>query len=132
MPPLSLPVTTLAAILNGLILLVLTFRVIVLRRRDGVVLGDNNDRVLLKAIRGQANAAEQIPIAIVMLALLELQGGAMVVLVALAGLLTIGRLMHAIYFGVHGTTWRLRIYGMLLTVIAQGGLMLALAVTLLG
>jgi uncharacterized membrane protein YecN with MAPEG domain len=121
---LSLPITSLAAVINGIILLVLTYRVILLRRRDGVVLGDNGDRVLTKAIRGQANAAEQIPIAIVILALAELQGGHSAVLITLAFALTIGRASHAIYFGVHGTHWRLRVYGMLLTLIAQTGLIL--------
>ena len=122
----SLPITSLAAVINGTILLALTYRVIVLRRRDGVVLGDNGDRVLTKAIRGQANAAEQMPIAIILLALAELQGGQSTVLMILMLMLTLGRASHAIYFGVHGTHWRFRFYGMLLTLAAQAGLILTL------
>jgi hypothetical protein len=45
--------------------------------------------------------------------------------------LIVGRIMHAVYFAVHGTHWRLRAYGMLLTMIAQGALVVILAVTLL-
>ncbi len=125
----ELPITSLAAIANGLILLLLTYKVIVLRRRDGVVLGDNDDREMIKAIRGQANAAEQIPLAIILLALIELQAGNVIILGVLAAALTTGRVMHALYFGIHGTNWRLRFYGMLLTLFAQAGLLLALLVT---
>jgi uncharacterized membrane protein YecN with MAPEG domain len=131
MTDLSLPLTSLTAFVNGAILLVLTVRVVVMRRRDGIVLGDNDDRVMTKAIRGQANAAEQIPMGLILIGLIELQGGGTMVLAALAVMFSIGRLMHAIYFAVHGTTWRLRFYGMLLTLLAQGGLLLTLLVTVL-
>ncbi|MDX8351051.1 MAPEG family protein [Cognatiyoonia sp. IB215182] len=127
----SLPVTSMTAICAALILLVLTWKVIMLRRKDGVVLGDTGDRVLTKAIRGQANAAEQLPMALILMGLAELQGAYGVALTALAAILLIGRGMHAAYFGIHGLTWRLRFYGMFLTLIAQGGLIILLGLTLL-
>lgn len=126
MSDVSLPITSIAALLNGAILLALTINVIVLRRRDGVVLGDNDDRVLTKAIRGQANAAEQIPLALLIFALAELQGANPVILVALTWVFTLGRAMHALYFARHGLNWRLRFYGMLLTLVAQTCLLLVL------
>jgi uncharacterized membrane protein YecN with MAPEG domain len=131
MTDISLPITSLAAVANGVILLLLTARVIGLRRRDGVVLGDNNDRVLTKAIRGQANAAEQMPLALLLLALVEIQGGPVAALVTLALTLTVGRALHAIYFGAHGIPWRFRFYGMLLTLIAQAGLIATLLVVVI-
>lgn len=115
---------------GALILLLLTWAVIRIRRRDGVVLGDNDDRVLTKAIRGQANAAEQIPMAIIMLALAEIQGAPPMFIGVLAAVLIIGRGLHGIYFAVPGINWRLRFYGMLLTLIAQTGFILALLLTL--
>ncbi|MDP5361212.1 MAG: MAPEG family protein [Paracoccaceae bacterium] len=127
----DLPVTSLAAIANGLLLLLLTYRVILFRRRGGVVMGDNDDRALAKAIRGQANAAEQIPIALILMGLAEMQGGNALALTVLALLLTLGRLMHGVYFAIHGTPWRLRFYGMLATLAAQAGLLLVLLVTVL-
>ena len=127
----ELPITSLAAIANGLMLFLLTVRVIVLRRRDGVVLGDNDDRVLTKAIRGQANAAEQMPMALILLGLIEAQGGSPIAAAGLAILFTAGRALHGLYFAVNGTSWRLRFYGMLMTLAAQGGLLAALFVTLL-
>lgn len=127
----DLPITSLAAIANGLILWLLTYRVILFRRRGGVVLGDNNDRVLAKAIRGQANAAEQIPIALILIGLVEVQGGNMLLLAGLAALFTLGRGLHGLYFAIHGTPWQLRFYGMLATIVAQAALMLMLLVTIL-
>ena len=128
MTQITLPITSLAAAFAGLLILLLTIRVVQFRRRDGVVLGDNDDRIITKAIRGHANAVEQLPIALILMGLSELQGGSTALLILSAILLVIGRSMHAIYFAVHGTNWRLRMYGMLLTLIAQG----TLVVTLIG
>ncbi|MEM9785307.1 MAG: MAPEG family protein [Pseudomonadota bacterium] len=130
MTVIHLPITSLTAMCGAIILLTLTWKVIGLRRKGGVVLGDNGDRVLTKAIRGQANAAEQFPMALIMLGLAELQSANSAVLGVLALTLIIGRSMHAAYFGIHGLTWRLRFYGMFMTLIAQGGLILTLLVTL--
>ncbi len=131
MPDIALPLTSLTAFVNGAVLFALTVRVIMIRRRDGIVLGDNDDRVMTKAIRGQANAAEQIPVALILIGLIELQAGALVPLVVLAILFSAGRLLHAIYFAIHGTNWRLRLYGMFLTLLAQAGLLVMLLVTAL-
>ena len=127
----TLTITSFTAVLAGLLILMLTSKVIQLRRRDGVVLGDNNDRPLTKAIRGHANAVEQLPIALILLGLSEAQGAAAPALLGAAILLIVGRIMHAIYFAIDGTHWRLRMYGMMLTLIAQIALIVILAATLL-
>jgi uncharacterized membrane protein YecN with MAPEG domain len=131
MPDIALPVTSLTAIFAGALLLLLTVQVVRLRRRGGVVLGDNDDRVLAKAIRGHSNAAEQLPIALIVMGLAEMQGAPGVLLWSGALILIAGRAMHATYFAIHGTHWRLRAYGMLLTFGAQALLVLALCVALL-
>jgi uncharacterized membrane protein YecN with MAPEG domain len=126
----SLPVTSITALFAGTLILLLTMKVVQLRRRGGVVLGDNDDRILTKAIRGHGNAVEQLPIALIIMGLSEAQGGNTFLLVLAAAVLIAGRIMHAVYFAFHGTHWRLRMYGMLLTLLAQGGLVLTLALTL--
>lgn len=131
MDAIALPMTSLTAIILALLHLALTWRVITIRRKDGVVLGDNDDRVLTKAIRGQGNAAEQIPLGLILLALCELQGAPFVLLGILAVVFSVGRIMHAIYFGVHGTPFSLRIYGMFCTLVGQAGLVFTLALTIL-
>jgi uncharacterized membrane protein YecN with MAPEG domain len=127
----SLPVTSFTALFAGVLILLLTIKVIQLRRRDGVILGDNDDRALTKAIRGHANAVEQLPIALIIMGLAEGQGGNTTLLILSALLLVAGRIMHAVYFAIHGTHWRLRMYGMLLTLIAQGLLVMTLILTML-
>lgn len=131
MTNIALPITSVTSVCAGIILLCLTWKVITLRRKGGVVLGDNDDRVLTKAIRGQANAAEQFPMALILMGLAEAQGGHSVFLGLLALILIVGRCLHAAYFAIDGLTWRLRFYGMLMTLIAQAGLIIALALTAL-
>ena len=128
----SLPITSLTALLAGVLILLLTIKVIQLRRRGGVVLGDNDDRILAKAIRGHANAVEQLPIALILMALAEVQGAPQALLIVAAMALILGRALHGIYFAVHGTHWRFRFIGMWLTLAAQMALIVILALTLLG
>jgi uncharacterized membrane protein YecN with MAPEG domain len=130
-PMISLPITSITAMIASVIILTLTIRVIRFRRRDGVVLGDNNDRALAKAIRGQANATEQVPIALIVMGLAEIQGGYAPLLALAAVCLIVGRCMHGIYFAYHGTHWRLRFFGMWLTLIAQIVLLMALLLALI-
>ena len=127
----SLPITSFTALFTGVLILLLTVRVVQLRRHGGVVLGDNNDRALAKAIRGQANAVEQLPIALILMGLAELQGSGSVLLLLSAVLLVVGRSLHAVYFAIHGTNWRLRFYGMWMTLVAQAALLVALGLTVL-
>ncbi|WP_377507388.1 MAPEG family protein [Octadecabacter sp. R77987] len=130
MTDLTLPITSLAALANGAIYLILTWRVIRMRRRDGIVLGDNGDRIMAKRIRGHANAAEQMPLALIMIALVEVRDGNAFALATLAALFTLGRALHAAYFTIHGTHWRFRMWGMAATLGAQAGFLLLLAYTL--
>ncbi|MFV2051909.1 MAPEG family protein [Aliiroseovarius sp. YM-037] len=126
-----LPITACTALLAGVLYVALTFSVILKRRGDGVVLGDGGDRAMQKRIRGHANAAEQIPLFLIILGLAEMNAAPTIMLIGLALTFGLGRLMHASYFGIHGLHWRLRFYGMLLTMLAQIGALLALALALL-
>lgn len=125
-----IPVTAWSAVILAAFFQWLTFRVINVRRRDHILLGDNGDHVMNKKIRGQANAAEQIPISLIMLGLAEyLLPGVMPI--GIAVVLIVGRVLHGVYFTVHGTNFRLRYYGMLLTLIAQTIAILTVAAGLL-
>ncbi|MEM8536675.1 MAG: MAPEG family protein [Pseudomonadota bacterium] len=126
----QLPITSLTAVYAAVLIIALTIKVVQLRRRGGVVLGDNDDRVLTKAIRGHANATEQLPISLILMGLAELQGGPVALLLIGALTLVTGRTMHAIYFAIHGTSWRLRFFGMWLTLTGQVALLLALLIAI--
>ena len=126
-----LPVTALTALTLATLLLAQTAHVIFGRRAGGIVHGDGGDPAFAKRIRGHANAVEQIPIALLVLALAELREAPAWALVPMALLLVAGRLSHAIYFARPRLTFRFRVFGMLGTLLAQAGLILTLAATFL-
>lgn len=72
---------------------VLSIRVIGFRR-TGPSLGDGGDPQMLRVIRGQANFAEYVPLALVLIGLLELSHFSVWLLHALGAALLIARLMH--------------------------------------
>lgn len=92
MPP---HVTALYAALNAFLNIVLAYRITLLRSKHGVPLGMGEAPQLTVAIRQHANNAEYLPLAIVMLLLCELCGGASVVLHLIGGGLLVARISHA-------------------------------------
>ena len=130
MPDFLFPVTAWSTVVLAVLFQWLTFRVIGVRRKDHILLGDGGDHVMNKKIRGQANAAEQIPISLILLGLTEYVMPGLVPLV-IAVILIVGRVMHGIYFTIHGTNFRLRFYGMLFTLIAQSIAIVALTIGLI-
>jgi hypothetical protein len=73
--------------------LVLTRRVIQ-RRGKGSFLGDGGDQALLRVIRGHANFAEYVPLALLMMGFLEVSRFSIYVLHALGIVLVVARLLH--------------------------------------
>jgi len=81
--------------LNGLILLtlaVLTVRTRVTTRTD---IGDGDKDSMIKAVRAHGNAAEYVPLALILIGALEVAGAPSALLHGLGVALTAGRLMHA-------------------------------------
>lgn len=93
MQTMSLTVTALYAGSLALWFLVLSYRVVG-RRRAGISLGDGGDPGMLRIVRGHANFAEYVPLALVMLGILELSGTSLIVLHGLGLALLAGRLLH--------------------------------------
>ena len=131
MPDPQLLITCWSALILAALYLILTWRVIRHRRRDGVVHGDNDDHILRKKIRGHANAGEQIPIGLIMIGLNEWIWGSTLWVAIPALLLVCGRISHGTYFTQHGLSHQLRVYGMLATLIAQAMSIALLALGLL-
>ncbi|HKN57417.1 MAG TPA: MAPEG family protein, partial [Gemmatimonadaceae bacterium] len=86
-------VTPLYAGLLALWFLVLSWRVIQ-RRGKGNWLGDGGDQALLRVIRGHANFAEYVPLALLMMGFLEVSRFSIYALHALGIVLLIARLLH--------------------------------------
>lgn len=93
----SLIVTPLAAGLLAILFMLLSSLVVRLRRRDSVGIGHGASKDLRRAIRVHGNFAEYVPLALIMLALVEGSGmmpGWLVWL--LGGTLVVSRILHAI------------------------------------
>ena len=93
MQSISLTVTALYTGSLALWFMVLSYRVVG-RRRAGVSLGDGGDPGMLRVVRGHGNFAEYVPLALIMLGILELGGTSLIVLHVLGLALLAGRLLH--------------------------------------
>jgi len=102
-------VTPLYAGVLVLLFLVLSARVIYFRR-TGISLGDGGDAGMLRVIRGHANFAEYVPLALLLMGMLELGRFSFFALHALGITLVVARLLHgyALSFSKHfpfGRLW---------------------------
>src|SRR3954469_23952350 len=88
------PITALYAGLLGLLMLILAFRVVAVRRTTAIGLGDSGNALLFSRIRIHGNAAEYVPIALLLMLLFELNGGSARWLHVFGVALLVGRLAH--------------------------------------
>src|SRR5918996_104147 len=87
-------VTPLYAALLALWFVVLSLRVVQRRRAAKMSLGDGGDALLQRAIRGQANFAEYVPLALLLLLVIELSRFSLYLVHALGIALLVARLLH--------------------------------------
>jgi hypothetical protein len=120
-------VTSIYAALAILLLLVLAARVVQSRRNEKIGLGDGNHPQLQRRVRAHANAAENLPIALLGLLLLELSGFHGWILHVLGALLIASRVLHALGLSQRSGVSFGRFWGMLGTWLV----LLAIAVLLL-
>jgi len=90
-----LPVTALYAAILTLILMALAINVTLHRRKLRVGPGDGSNPVMLRTVRMHGNAAEYIPIAVLLMLVYELNGGSHLTLHACGCALVLGRVLHA-------------------------------------
>jgi uncharacterized membrane protein YecN with MAPEG domain len=108
----------------------LSLRVVMLRGKYQVSLGDGGNATLTSAIRSHAHFAEYVPIIILMIALLEMAGMPPVRLHLLLGALLLSRLMHPLGMSAAPRTAQFLLFrtgGVLITFL----LLVSCAVTLL-
>lgn len=121
-----LPVTTLFVAINALLLIGLALLVVHQRIQNKVALGGGGVEPLERAIRAHGNLAEYAPLALILLALMELNGLPAWKLLALGGLLTVARFSH-----VHGmlrAASPTRGFGALFTIISMIAMIIQLLV----
>lgn len=95
------PITALYGGLLGLLFMALEVPIGVMRTRTGISLGDGGNPELTVLIRRHANFVEHVPLALLLLALLELSGAGPSLLHGLGAALVLARLVHPFGLDVH-------------------------------
>jgi uncharacterized membrane protein YecN with MAPEG domain len=88
-------ITTLYAGLLGLILLFLAFKAGSMRGKLGISVGHGDSMDLLLAMRKQANFVEYVPMILILLGLLEVNGAPKLAIHIMGAALVIARICHA-------------------------------------
>ena len=104
------------AALLTLLLVALSLRVVTLRRRHRVGIGSGKIKPLERAVRAHANFCEYVPIALILLLLIEWSGEVPVWALHFLGLtLLVGRVLHGVGLNQTEGASRGRFIGTLLT-----------------
>jgi uncharacterized protein len=111
----TMPILPFYAALFGLVFVYLSVRTLLLRRRLRISIGDGDSPEMLRAMRVHSNFAEYVPLSLILIYFVEVQGGHPLFLHTLCIALLAGRLCHA--FGVSRTVedYRFRVFGMAMT-----------------
>jgi uncharacterized protein len=88
----------------------LSLRVVLLRGRHQVSLGDGGNAELTSAIRAHAHFAEYVPIITLMIALLEMSGSTALRLHLMLGALLLARILHPFGMSAAPRTLRFRVF----------------------
>lgn len=107
--------TAIYASVFALFYLGLAYNVIRHRWRARVVIGDGGDAGLIRAIRVHANAAEYVPLALLLIGMYELNSGNITLVNGLAISLLIARVLHLMGLGRTSGRSKGRYYGTLIT-----------------
>ena len=119
-------ITALYAAALALVLTVLSVRVIAVRRRLRIAVGDGGDDMLARRIRAHANFTEYVPLALILMLSSEVAGAPAWMLHALGVALVVGRGTHAWSLSAHSIPGRT--IGMTLTfIVLVGGAVMAVA-----
>jgi uncharacterized membrane protein YecN with MAPEG domain len=112
---LQVPITALYAAVQAILGFVLSMGIGPMRGKLGVSIGDGGNPDLLLRIRRHGNWAENVPLALLLLALLELNGASGTLLHGLGATLLVARIAHPIGLKKDKVNDPLRIGGALLT-----------------
>lgn len=107
--------TALYAALLVVVYIVLSVRIIRLRRRLRVAIGNGDQPLLTRATRAHGNFAEYVPLSLLMIHFLEIQTGNGWWIHALGMALLVGRISHAYGVSQVEENLRFRVTGMSLT-----------------
>ncbi len=110
-------ITGLYAGLLGLVFAVLTFRVGPLRAKLGIPLYDGGNKDLGLEIRRHGNFTEYVPLALILMAILEMTNVPQNAIHAMGAALVVGRILHPMGLNWDTATTALRAVGAALTLL---------------
>jgi len=99
----------------GIILLILSYKVVRIRQQYEVALGDGNQEELNRAIRVHANFIEYVPLALILLAISQFTLECLLLTHIAGAGLVIGRVLHAYGLGKTAGVSKGRFIGIILT-----------------
>jgi uncharacterized membrane protein YecN with MAPEG domain len=88
-------ITLLFVSLHVLLMLLLAVRVVAYRRALQIGIGDGADKYLLRRMRAHGNFVEYVPMALLLMGLLEISGLSAIWLWTVGGMLLVARVLHA-------------------------------------
>ncbi len=92
-------ITILFAGILGLMAIGISATAGILRAKEGISIGDGGNPELLLRMRRHANFVENVPLALILIGLLEMQGISTTAIYALGCALVLGRILHFVGFG---------------------------------
>lgn len=115
-------ITGIYAAISALLVIVLSFRVIRMRLSTRTGIGDGGNHELARCIRVHSNAVEYLPLALLLLMLVEWNQTVPMIVHCFGIAIVLGRLLHAIGLSRSAGTSPARVGGMLLTLLAILGM----------
>lgn len=103
------------AALLGFLFFYLSIRTIGLRRRLKIGIGAKENDEMIRGMRVHSNFAEYVPITLLLIYFVEIQGGHQLLIHALGALLLVGRSVHAYGVSQINEKFVFRVSGMVMT-----------------
>lgn len=126
----SIPISTLYAAVLGLMFIPFTAYVGAYRAKTNILLMDGGDPEMARRMRAQANFVETVPLAVILLIVMELNGAGSTWLYSLGSILVVARFMHYVTMVTNPANAIPRALGMMgtLSVYLVSGIWLLIAV----
>lgn len=112
-------ITALSAAILSALCVMLSLKVVAIRRSEKISVGDGGNESLLRAMRAQANLLEYAPLALIMLACAEVNGVPRLLLAVVAIAFIAGRILHPAGLRDASSPGTARVLGMQLTLVSM-------------
>lgn len=89
-----LQITMITTALLAIVNIWIGFRAVQIRARDKILIGDAGNPSMIARMRAHSNFSEYVPLAVILMGLIEMAGGARTGLIVAGGALLIARIAH--------------------------------------